>query len=93
MRFIRTIHGSYVNADRVDYMYIGEADFNNETGYTVDAASGDKTDTLYFSTDKAEAELYLEWLVDELGGDVGLWDFEVHQRAEALIKELTKKTE
>lgn len=47
-------------------MYIGEADFNGETGYTVDAVSGDKTDTLYFSADKTEAELYLGWAVCEL---------------------------
>ena len=93
MRFIKTIHGSYVNADGVDYMYIGEADFNGETGYTVDAVSGDKTDTLYFSADKAEAELFLGWLVDELGGDVGLRGFEAHQWAETLIKKLTKQTE
>lgn len=43
----------------IDYIYIGEADFNGETGYTVDAVSGDKTDTLYFSADRTEAELYL----------------------------------
>lgn len=70
MKFIRTIHGSYVNADRIDYMYIGEADFNNETGYTVEAVSGDKTDTLYFSADKVEAALYLEWVVHRICDDV-----------------------
>ena len=66
MKFIKTIDGGYVNVNLVKYFFAGAEDVNE---YAVYARFKDWDYILAQFNDKAEAQAYLDKLVDDLNHD------------------------